>query len=76
MSEVCNIFVIYRYPRIFYSFLFFRISGLSGGQRKLCMLYTAHKIHVGRGARTGIGECQFQFRNRRRNCSTVDDSTD
>jgi len=52
-----------------------RISGLSGGQRKLCMLYTDHMIHVGRGARTGIGECQFQFRNRRWNCSTVDDST-
>lgn len=52
-----------------------RISGLSTGQEKLCMLYTDHMLHVGRGARTGIGECQFQFRNRRWNCSTVDDTT-
>ena len=53
----------------------FRIKGLSAGQEKLCMLYTDHMIHVGRGARSGIGECQYQFRNRRWNCSTVDDTT-
>lgn len=52
-----------------------RIKGLSGGQEKLCMLYTDHMLHVGRGARSGIGECQYQFRNRRWNCSTVDDTT-
>ncbi len=32
-------------------FSFFRIKGLSGGQEKLCMLYTDHMLHVGRGAR-------------------------
>ncbi len=52
-----------------------QIGGLSGGQQKLCMLYTDHMMHVGRGARRGIAECQFQFRNRKWNCSTVEDST-
>merc|ERR1719412_55598 len=49
-----------------------RIKGLSPGQQKLCLLYTDHVV---RGARSGIGECQFQFRHRRWNCSTVDDTT-
>ena len=68
-----------------------RIKGLSAGQEKLCMvytivhtdqhcitlvqLYTDHMVHVGRGARSGIGECQYQFRNRWWNCTTVDDTT-
>ena len=52
-----------------------RIKGLSTGQEKLCMLYTDHMVHVGRGARNGIGECQFQFRNHRWNCTTVKDTT-
>jgi len=52
-----------------------RIKGLSEGQEKLCMLYTDHMIHVGRGARNGIGECQWQFRNHRWNCTTVQDTT-
>jgi len=52
-----------------------KINGLSSGQQKLCMLYTDHMLHVGRGARSGIGECQYQFRNRRWNCSTVEDTT-
>jgi len=52
-----------------------RIKGLSAGQEKLCMLYTDHMVHVGRGARNGIGECQFQFRNNRWNCTTVKDTT-
>ena len=39
------------------------------------MLYTDHMIHVGRGARNGIGECQWQFRNHRWNCTTVQDTT-
>lgn len=52
-----------------------RIKGLSAGQEKLCMLYTDHMVHVGRGARNGIGECQFQFRDHRWNCTTVKDTT-
>ena len=52
-----------------------KIKGLSNGQKKLCMLYTDHMMHVGRGASTGIGECQYQFKDHRWNCSTVDDST-
>ena len=39
------------------------------------MLYTDHMMHVGRGASTGISECQYQFKDRKWNCSTVDDST-
>merc|ERR1719346_769568 len=52
-----------------------QIRGLSSGQKKLCMLYTDHMMHVGRGASTGISECQYQFKDRKWNCSTVDDST-
>lgn len=52
-----------------------QIPGLSLGQTKLCQLYQDHMGSVGRGAKTGIHECQWQFRHRRWNCSTVDDST-
>ncbi|KAG8201598.1 hypothetical protein JTE90_012673 [Oedothorax gibbosus] len=52
-----------------------RLSGLSRGQTKLCYLYQDHMAHVARGARLGIHECQWQFKNRRWNCSTVDDSS-
>ncbi|XP_054257211.1 protein Wnt-5b-like [Macrosteles quadrilineatus] len=49
--------------------------GLSPGQSKLCHLYQDHMPGVGRGARAGIDECQYQFRHRRWNCSIVHDST-
>ncbi|CAG0882679.1 unnamed protein product [Darwinula stevensoni] len=52
-----------------------RIPGLSRGQARLCQLYQDHMSHVGRGARTGISECQHQFQYRRWNCSTVHDSS-
>uniref|UniRef100_A0AAV2IV40 Protein Wnt n=1 Tax=Knipowitschia caucasica TaxID=637954 RepID=A0AAV2IV40_KNICA len=52
-----------------------QLSGLSQGQRKLCQLYQDHMMYIGDGAKTGIKECQFQFRQRRWNCSTVEDST-
>lgn len=52
-----------------------RIKGLSFGQNRLCQLRQDHMASVGRGARAGITECQFQFRESRWNCSTVDDSS-
>ncbi|XP_023215183.1 protein Wnt-5b-like [Centruroides vittatus] len=52
-----------------------QLKGLSRGQTKLCYLYQDHMAHVGRGARLGINECQWQFRHRRWNCSTVEDSS-
>ena len=51
------------------------LPGLSAGQRKLCQLYQEHMAYIGEGARTGIRECQHQFRQRRWNCSTVDDAS-
>ncbi|GAB6029241.1 Protein Wnt-5b [Chamberlinius hualienensis] len=52
-----------------------QIPGLSPGQTKLCQLYQDHMSSVGLGARLGINECQWQFRHRRWNCSTVSDSS-
>src|SRR4029434_10134022 len=51
-----------------------QLAGLSKGQKKLCQLYQDHMQYIGEGAKTGIRECQFQFRHRRWNCSTVDNS--
>jgi len=50
-------------------------SGLSPRQTKFCQLYPDHMASVGRGAQTAIAECQWQFRHRRWNCSTVDDNS-
>lgn len=50
------------------------LCGLQG-QRKLCQLYQDHMMYIGDGAKTGIKECQYQFRQRRWNCSTVDNSS-
>lgn len=44
-------------------------------QRKLCQLYQDHMSYIGDGARTGIKECQYQFKQRRWNCSTVDSTS-
>ena len=52
-----------------------QLLGLSQGQKKLCQLYQDHMQYIGEGAKTGIRECQFQFRHRRWNCSTVDNSS-
>ena len=41
---------------VIYIFRICRIKGLSPGQQKLCLLYTDHMVHVGRGARSGIGD--------------------
>ncbi|XP_060046333.1 protein Wnt-5b isoform X2 [Erinaceus europaeus] len=52
-----------------------QLPGLSPGQRKLCQLYQEHMTFIGEGAKTGIKECQYQFRQRRWNCSTVDNTS-
>ncbi|KAJ8382019.1 hypothetical protein SKAU_G00027970 [Synaphobranchus kaupii] len=52
-----------------------QLSGLSQGQRKLCQLYQDHMVYIGEGAKTGIKECQYQFKQRRWNCSTVDNTS-
>ena len=52
-----------------------KLKGLSKGQTQLCQLYKDHIPHIGRGAREGISECQWQFKTSRWNCSTVDNST-
>lgn len=52
-----------------------QLVGLSQGQKKLCQLYQDHMQYIGEGAKTGIRECQHQFRHRRWNCSTVDNSS-
>jgi wingless-type MMTV integration site family, member 5 len=51
------------------------VAGLSSGQRKLCQLYLDHMPWVGRGARSGVAECQWQFRDRRWNCSAIQDAS-
>ncbi|KAG8230629.1 hypothetical protein J437_LFUL004541 [Ladona fulva] len=48
-----------------------QIPGLSPGQARLCTLFGDHMAGVGAGARAGIAECQWQFKNRRWNCSTA-----
>ena len=52
-----------------------QLPGLSPGQRKLCQLYQEHMAYIGEGAKTGIKECQYQFRQRRWNCSIVDNTS-
>uniref|UniRef100_A0A673JYS2 Protein Wnt n=1 Tax=Sinocyclocheilus rhinocerous TaxID=307959 RepID=A0A673JYS2_9TELE len=52
-----------------------QLTGLSQGQRKLCQLYQDHMVYIGEGAKTGIKECQYQFKQRRWNCSTVDNTS-
>ncbi|NP_001161494.1 wingless-type MMTV integration site family, member 5 precursor [Saccoglossus kowalevskii] len=49
-----------------------QLEGLSQGQTKLCHLYQDHMYPISTGAKSGIEECQYQFSERRWNCSTVD----
>ncbi|XP_051860554.1 protein Wnt-5 [Drosophila albomicans] len=53
----------------------YTVEGLSYGQKKQCALHTSVMPAISRGARAAIQECQFQFKNRRWNCSTTDDAT-
>ncbi|XP_036332554.1 protein Wnt-5-like, partial [Rhagoletis pomonella] len=51
------------------------VDGMTYGQKKQCVLHTSVMPAISRGARAAIQECQFQFKNRRWNCSTTDDNT-
>lgn len=48
-----------------------QLRGLSLGQQKLCNMHYDHMPSIGMGAQMGIRECQYQFRFRRWNCSTI-----
>ncbi|XP_055637960.1 protein Wnt-5 [Toxorhynchites rutilus septentrionalis] len=52
-----------------------KVSGLSGGQQKLCTQHTSVMPAISRGARAAIQECKHQFKHRRWNCSTIEDDT-
>ena len=48
------------------------IRSLSRSQRTLCERYRDHLQYVSEGAKEGIDECQRQFKDRRWNCTTLD----
>ena len=48
---------------------------LSAAQTRLCSLYADHMPAVRRGAVMALDECQWQFRNRRWNCSVPASTT-
>ncbi|KAH8373056.1 hypothetical protein KR009_011195, partial [Drosophila setifemur] len=53
----------------------YKVNGLTYGQKKQCVKHTSVMPAISRGARAAIQECQFQFKNRRWNCSTTEDET-
>ncbi|XP_017042079.1 protein Wnt-5 [Drosophila ficusphila] len=53
----------------------YSVYGLSESQKKQCVKHTSVMPAISRGARAAIQECQFQFKNRRWNCSTTNDDT-
>ncbi|XP_053693451.1 protein Wnt-5 [Sabethes cyaneus] len=55
--------------------LCYKVSGLSGGQQKLCAQHTSVMPAISRGARAAIQECKHQFKHRRWNCTTIEDNT-
>ncbi|XP_055590359.1 protein Wnt-5-like [Uranotaenia lowii] len=55
--------------------LCYKVTGLSGGQQKLCAQHVSVMPAISRGARAAIQECKHQFRHRRWNCSTIEDYT-
>ncbi|XP_058455685.1 protein Wnt-5 [Malaya genurostris] len=55
--------------------LCFKVTGLSGGQQKLCAQHTSVMPAISRGARAAIQECKHQFRHRRWNCTAIEDDT-
>jgi len=48
-----------------------QLKGLSLAQQKMCKMYYDHMQPIGLGAQMAIRECQYQFRFRRWNCSTI-----
>jgi hypothetical protein len=50
------------------------LPGLTAGQRRLCAMYKDHMPAVGSGAKDAIAECQHQFKHRRWNCSTTNNT--
>ncbi|KAL5015300.1 hypothetical protein ScPMuIL_009570 [Solemya velum] len=48
------------------------IPGLVGKQKRLCRTHPDVMVSLGTGAKLGVKECQFQFRNQKWNCSTLD----
>lgn len=47
------------------------IPGLLKGQRNLCLEQPEVMVTISEGVRTGIEECQQQFRDQRWNCTTI-----
>nr|QDD67299.1 Wnt2 [Paracentrotus lividus] len=51
------------------------IPGLVSRQRQLCRDYPDIMLSIAVGAKQGVTECQYQFKNNRWNCSTPDRDT-
>ncbi|CAF0773943.1 unnamed protein product [Didymodactylos carnosus] len=50
-------------------------TGLSIGQKQICLLHADHMPIISQGTAKGIQECQFQFQDRHWNCSILHDGT-
>ncbi|KAK2157589.1 hypothetical protein LSH36_188g03061 [Paralvinella palmiformis] len=47
-----------------------KLPGLSPRQRTICQSRPDAMVAVGEGTKVGLGECRYQFRNKRWNCTT------
>ena len=48
-----------------------KLPGLSPRQRTICQSRPDAMVAVGEGTKVALGECRFQFRSKRWNCTTV-----